>query len=199
SALVNQLGLTKGMPSGYNRDFQECKPPLWNLYARVKPATTLLTRVVNDLKVNNEKIKASITRSNLMALDLAEYACQAKGIPFRKAHELVGKIVNYLAKQGKNLADKLSASELTVLETISKETLGKNIMDDGNFVTMMKKTDWHEERRSQGSPSMQSMENMLLSLDQKANSLQKRLNNELMNIEKATSKFLKNVKDIIEI
>ncbi len=198
SALLSQLLLAKGTPSGYNRDFQECKPPLWDAYKRVKSATTLLARIINDMKVLDEKVMESIKRSNLMALDLAEYTCRSFGIPFRKAHELVGRMVNYLASRGKNLTDELTSQEKAELGELSEGSIHKNLMKNVDFVSHMKKIDWVEERISQGAPNKQSMEKMLFALNEKMIAYAKRFDAESTKITSAISSFLDKVQDMIE-
>jgi argininosuccinate lyase len=90
--LVSILTALKGLPSSYNRDLQEDKKPLFDSVDTVSAALELFSSMLPELKVNRWRMKSAASDPNLLATDLAEYLVR-KGLPFREAHQLVGKIV----------------------------------------------------------------------------------------------------------
>ncbi|MBI3359426.1 MAG: argininosuccinate lyase [Nitrospirae bacterium] len=91
-ALVNILVITKGLPFSYNRDLQEDKRPLFDTVETVLESLTLMTLLLSEVQFNRMKMEAAASDSLLLATDLADYLAQ-KGLPFREAHGIVGKIV----------------------------------------------------------------------------------------------------------
>ncbi|MDA2924528.1 argininosuccinate lyase [Acidobacteria bacterium AH-259-L09] len=86
--------LIKGVPTSYHRDLQQDKE---HLFAAVDTATgtlEVMPLLVSGFKVNKEDTREALERGFVMATDLAEYLL-TKGVPFRTAHETVGKLVAY--------------------------------------------------------------------------------------------------------
>ncbi|HET9800258.1 MAG TPA: argininosuccinate lyase, partial [Chthoniobacterales bacterium] len=90
--LMSILTTLKALPSSYNRDLQEDKEALFDSVDTVVAALKVFSEMLPKMKINREKMKEAANDSNLLATDLAEYLVK-KGMPFRKAHETVGKIV----------------------------------------------------------------------------------------------------------
>ncbi len=99
----------KGLPLTYNRDLQEDKESVLNAVETVKSSLKMMSGVVASLKVNEEAMKKTLRNSYVLATDVADYLV-AKGVPFREAHEIVGKIVNYAVEEEKSFSD-LSLTE----------------------------------------------------------------------------------------
>jgi argininosuccinate lyase len=89
--LVSVLTILKALPSSYNRDLQEDKHALFDSVDTVRAALDVFTPMLDELKINREQMRAAASDPNLLATDLAEYLVK-KGMPFRKAHEIVGRI-----------------------------------------------------------------------------------------------------------
>jgi argininosuccinate lyase len=100
--LMAVLTLLKGLPMTYNRDLQEDKEPLFDAVDTVKNCLTIFTEMIGQTKFDSGRMHAAAEGGLSMATDLAEYLV-LKGMPFRKAHEVVGKIVAYCLKRGKTL------------------------------------------------------------------------------------------------
>jgi argininosuccinate lyase len=96
------LTTLKGLPSSYNRDLQEDKEPLFDSVDTIKCALEVFTGFLPGLKANKERMEAAASDPNLAATDLAEYLVK-KGMPFREAHEAVGKIVRMTAETNRTL------------------------------------------------------------------------------------------------
>ncbi|MEY2526463.1 MAG: argininosuccinate lyase [Verrucomicrobiota bacterium] len=108
--LMSILTTLKGLPSSYNRDLQEDKEALFNSVDTVRSALEVFSAMMPELKVNAERMEAGARDPNLFATDLAEYLVK-KGMPFREAHETVGKIVRLAGETNRTL-DRMSLGDL---------------------------------------------------------------------------------------
>jgi argininosuccinate lyase len=90
--LVALLTTLKGIPIGYNRDLQEDKRHVFAAYDMVCDCLDMATRIVATAKFDEKRIAAGLDRGFLDATSLAEYLV-TKGVPFRTAHQVVGRLV----------------------------------------------------------------------------------------------------------
>ncbi len=90
--LVSLLTAAKGLPLTYNRDLQEDKEPLFDSLDTLKLALSVNTEMISEMAINVDNCKAAASDPLLLATDLADYLVK-NGVPFRNAHELVGKAV----------------------------------------------------------------------------------------------------------
>jgi len=108
---VNELlMLMKGLPLTYNRDLQLDKPPLFESVDKVKDMLGLLEKLFLTLKVNKSVIEKRIHHEYFFSVDIMEYLIQ-KGVSYREAHDIVGKMIKGCVDKGKKIAD-LSEKEL---------------------------------------------------------------------------------------
>jgi argininosuccinate lyase len=84
--------MLKGLPLAYNRDLQEDKEPLFDSVDQVRRALIALTGMIKTATFKTEKMIAGADAEALVATDVAEWLVQ-RGMPFREAHGVVGKIV----------------------------------------------------------------------------------------------------------
>ncbi|MAG36936.1 MAG: argininosuccinate lyase [Dehalococcoidia bacterium] len=105
------LTLLKGLPLTYNRDLQEDKEAIFDAVDTTRAALAAMTGLVQSMAPQPEHMAAKATASFSTATELADYLAQ-KGLPFRQAHEVVGKLVAQCLEAGKSL-EQLTASELT--------------------------------------------------------------------------------------
>lgn len=108
--LMGLLMLMKAQPLAYNKDNQEDKEPLFDSIDTVKGCLRVYADMMPTVKVKAENMRAAALKGYATATDLADYLVR-KGIPFRDAHEVVGRSVAYAVEQGKDLAE-LSLTEL---------------------------------------------------------------------------------------
>jgi len=101
-SLLSLLTTLKGLPLSYNRDLQEDKEPLFDAVDTVKASLRVLAPLLRTLKVHPERMRVAAQEGFLNATDLADYLV-GKGMPFRQAHEVVGKIVLWCMKKGKKI------------------------------------------------------------------------------------------------
>jgi len=109
-ALIAMLTILKGQPSGYNRDLQEDKVHVFTAADTVEACLDVAEAIVSTANFNIEKISSSLDEGFLDATALAEYLV-TKGVAFRQAHGIVGKMVADCEKQNKKLHD-LNLEEL---------------------------------------------------------------------------------------
>ena len=96
------MTILKGLPMAYNRDLQEDKEPLFDAVDTVKNCLAIFTEMITHTNFNATKMYAAAKGGFSTATDIAEYLVK-KGLPFRRAHEIVGKIVAYCLKNKKEL------------------------------------------------------------------------------------------------
>jgi len=102
--------LTKGLPLTYNKDLQEDKEPLFDAVDTYRASVTLLAAMLPGLRWNPQAMFRAAESGFSLATELADYLAE-RGLPFREAHHVVGRIVRHCAENGKELRD-LSLSEL---------------------------------------------------------------------------------------
>ena len=102
--LISLLTLMKSQPLAYNKDNQEDKEPLFDLLDTVKDCLKAYGDMVPEIAARRENMRQAALRGYSTATDLADYLVK-RGIPFRDAHEIVGKSVAYGIEQGKDLSE----------------------------------------------------------------------------------------------
>src|SRR5438270_1210062 len=112
--VMSILTTLKALPSSYNRDLQEDKEVLFDSVDTISDALDLFSAMLPELKINRERMEAAASDPHLMATDLADYLVK-KGMAFRKAHEIVGKLVADAVAKG----TKLNAVPLAALKRSS--------------------------------------------------------------------------------
>jgi argininosuccinate lyase len=100
--LLGSLAMMKGLPLAYNRDMQEDKEALFDAGDAVKGVLAIYPDMLASAKINSEVMKAASKKGFLTATDLAYYLVR-RGVPFREAHAIVGKIVAYCEESNMQL------------------------------------------------------------------------------------------------
>jgi len=113
--LMALLTLMKSQPLAYNKDNQEDKEPLFDTVDNVKGSLKVFADMVPAIHCNRQQMREATLKGFATATDLADYLVR-KGMPFRDAHEVVGKSVAYCIQKGCDLAD-LSLEELQRFST----------------------------------------------------------------------------------
>jgi argininosuccinate lyase len=108
--LVTLLTLMKSLPLSYNRDMQEDKPSLFNSVDILQTSVDIFVKMLPRISVNVDVMRTAASSGFLNATDMADYLV-GTGVPFRKAHEIVGKAVAYALGKGKELHE-LTLKEL---------------------------------------------------------------------------------------
>src|SRR5437870_7629643 len=97
-ALVGLLMTLKGLPTGYQRDLQEDKEGLFAAHDQVRDMLAVATGALEFTKFSAERLRAAASDSALLATEAADYLVR-KGVPFRQAHDIVGKVLREAEKQ----------------------------------------------------------------------------------------------------
>jgi argininosuccinate lyase len=113
--LTALLTLMKSQPLAYNKDNQEDKEPVFDAIDTVKDCLRAFADMVPAIQPRKEKMIEAAKRGFSTATDLADYLVR-RGVPFRDAHEIVGKSVAYGVQTGKDLSE-MSLAELQVFST----------------------------------------------------------------------------------
>ncbi len=121
--LMALLTVMKALPLAYNKDMQEDKEPLFDTIDTVKGSLKIFADMIREMKVNSANMRAAAAKGFSTATDVADYLVR-QGMPFRDAHEVVGKSVAYCLSNSKDLP------ELTMEEWQSFSTMiGSDIYD----------------------------------------------------------------------
>jgi argininosuccinate lyase len=107
--LVAVLTILKGLPLSYNRDLQEDKEPVFDTVNTVKGILSILEAMLPHIAFREERLSEAALGGFTLATDVADYLVE-KGLPFRKAHEVVGAVVRWCVTQKKQL-EQLSIEE----------------------------------------------------------------------------------------
>jgi argininosuccinate lyase len=102
--LVSLLTLMKGQPLAYNKDNQEDKEPLFDALDTLKASLRVFADMIPAIAPKRESMREAARRGFSTATDLADYLVR-KGVPFRDAHEVVGKAVRLGVDSGRDLAE----------------------------------------------------------------------------------------------
>lgn len=102
--LMALLTLLKGLPMTYNRDMQEDKEPLFDSIDTIKAALAVFAEMISGMEVNETRTRAATSDPMLLATDLADYLVN-HGVPFRSAHEVIGKLVAHSIAEKVAFAD----------------------------------------------------------------------------------------------
>ena len=114
-ALVSLLTVLKGLPLSYNRDLQEDKEPIFEAVETVRQTLDVLPPMLSAIRFRVDRLRAAASEGFLNATDLADYLV-TRGVPFREAHEIAGKIVRACLESG----DRLEALPLGRLRQFSR-------------------------------------------------------------------------------
>lgn len=119
--LVAILTMQKGLPLAYNRDLQEDKEPLFDAADTLSGSLIVCAKMIESARFNAERMRMALVRDFSTATDLADYLVRS-GMPFRQAHEVVGKLVADCISTGRGLED-ISLDELRKLVPNADETV----------------------------------------------------------------------------
>ena len=107
--LVDLLVNLKGLPSTYDRDLQEDKRGLWESLDLLEAVFSVLTPLLWEVEVVEDRARSGFENGLLLSTDVAEYLVR-KGVPFRQAHEQVGRAVAWCIRENRKLSS-LTAAE----------------------------------------------------------------------------------------
>ena len=119
--LLGLLTVMKSLPLAYNKDLQEDKEGMFDTVETILNSLDVLAGMLSSMQVNKAKMQQSTENDFSNATELADYLAE-KGLPFREAHEIVGKLVLDSIKHGKNIQD-WDLEELQVYHSLIEEDI----------------------------------------------------------------------------
>ena len=148
-ALTSLLTTMKGLPLAYNKDMQEDKELVFDALTTTKGCLQLLNDMLKSTTFNKQKMRKSATGGFTNATDAADYLVN-KGVPFRDAHGIIGRLVLYAIEQNKDLDD-LSIDEF------------KNICDvfDEDIYEIINVETCVNKRNTIGAPGIEAMKQVI--------------------------------------
>ena len=144
--LIQLLTTLKSLPLAYNKDLQEDKEMSFDAMKTVKNCIYIMDKLLNNITWNTEVLKKSCKNGFINATDVADYIVK-KGIPFRDAHEMVGKII--LKCEEKNLS--LDELPLNDYNTICNGIIENDIYD---FISLQTSIN---NRKIKGAPGYSTL------------------------------------------
>jgi argininosuccinate lyase len=150
-ALISLLTTMKGLPLTYNKDMQEDKEGLFDSFDTLIGSLRVVSAMVSSWKVNSERMRVAAEQGFTNATDAADYLAK-KGVPFREAHEVVGKLVRHCLGRNCGLLD----LTVTEFQTFSPH-FGSDIHQALNLETVVSR------RVSQGGTAITSVEQQIKS------------------------------------
>lgn len=156
--LIQSLTMLKGLPLAYNKDLQEDKEGLFDTVDTITKILRVYPKMLNTIKINKDKMEKAVKKGFMNATELADYFTQ-KGLPFRKAHEIVGEIIIYAEKNNKEL------NQLSI-EEYKKITREYKYLIDENLFKVLNNSYSIQNKKVLGSPSYKFVK-MNISKEQK--------------------------------
>jgi len=147
--LFNLLTIMKGLPLAYNRDMQHDKEPVFDAVDVIKRSLHILIEMLPRIHWNRERLLTTADASFSTATDIAEYLVR-KGMPFRSAHEVTGRIVRWCIENKKTLA-RVTLGEL---QSFSK-------LIDRDIYSVLSAKDSVNARSSFGGTSVSAVKNQI--------------------------------------
>jgi argininosuccinate lyase len=119
--LMALLTLMKSLPLAYNKDMQEDKEPLFDTIDTVKGSLKIFADMIAQMGVKAEPMRIAAARGFSTATDVADYVVR-KGLPFRQAHEVVGRTVRYCIEHHKEI-EELTLEEFRAFSDLIEEDI----------------------------------------------------------------------------
>jgi len=120
-SLITLLTLMKGLPLAYNKDMQEDKEAVFDGVDTTKACLAVFTGMIGSIKFRTDKMYKSAQEGYTNATDAADWLVK-KGVPFRDAHEISGRLVLYAIEKGAKLSD-LTIEEYKHISDVFDETI----------------------------------------------------------------------------
>jgi argininosuccinate lyase len=121
--LFGMLTVLKGLPLAYNKDLQEDKEGMFDTVDTLKDSLILFAGMIETMQVRRGNLEKAVREDFSNATDLADYLVR-KQLPFRQAHEVIGKLVLHCISEGKFLADLTLAEYQTFSDLFEDDLFG---------------------------------------------------------------------------
>ena len=128
--LISMTMLMKGLPLAYNKDLQEDKEPVFDAIDTVKDTLRAFIEMMAGVVPNREQMRKAAAAGYPTATDLADYLTR-RGVPFRTAHDIVGRVVRHAAEAGCDIAE-LSLDDLRSYSDVITDDVYKVLTLEGS-------------------------------------------------------------------
>ncbi|MEO8399810.1 MAG: argininosuccinate lyase [Ignavibacteriaceae bacterium] len=118
---VSLVSTMKSLPLSYNRDLQEDKEPLFDSFFTYEASIEIMNEMITNISINKERFTSELRGDFMLSTDIADWLV-LKGIPFRKAHEIVGEVVKKLEEKSSNFSN-ISLEFLKAVNPIFDESV----------------------------------------------------------------------------
>ena len=174
---------------GYNRDFQEDKPPLWEAFDIVKACLGLLPELLRTTDFKTERMAELANANFATATELANYLVKEHKISFRECHEIVGWLVGELVQQEKTFSDWELTQELLKQKNIDIPISHlKQILDAALAI---------QNNQSLGGTSPAEVRRMIANFEEQLNEIAQHIYHCQTQIEEAHQKTLRIVDEVL--
>ena len=153
-SLITLLTVMKGLPLAYNKDMQEDKEPVFDAIDTVEMCIPVFAAMVDTLTVRPANMRKAATGGFINATDCADYLVK-KGMPFREAYMIVGRLVNMCIKTGENL-ETLTLRDFRAISSL---------FDEDVYQALELKT-CVNGRKVYGGPAKESVEQQIANIKQ---------------------------------
>lgn len=143
------LTILKSLSLSYNRDLQEDKEGMFDSFSTLHNSLIMMDAVIESIEVKEERFVDEINGSFMLATDLADYLVE-KGIPFRTAHDILGKIVKFATEQNKKL-NQINLDEYKKFSEVFEEDVFKYLSAETCL----------ENKKTFGSPNFNLVEEQI--------------------------------------
>ena len=188
--LTSMLSTIQGLPSGYSRDLQQINPSIWSASKIVISALLIMESMLKTVVVNKKNMKKAAEDGYIIAIDLAEKLVH-HDIPFRKSHQIIGRLVKLAHKSGKPIS-KLNESEVKKVIK-GKEVSLKLLMELIQSTTI---TSSLHDRKSQGSSGISEQKRMIKDRMGKINAYQRGIKNRSNQVQNSLNNLNRKVKEL---
>lgn len=128
--LISMVMLMKGLPLAYNKDLQEDKEPVFDAIDTVKDTLRAFIEMMAGVVPNREQMRKAAAAGYPTATDLADYLTR-RGVPFRTAHDIVGRVVRHASEAGCGIAE-LSLDDLRSYSDVITDDVYKVLTLEGS-------------------------------------------------------------------
>ena len=146
--LVSLLTTMKALPLAYNKDMQEDKECVFDSVKNATQSLVILNEMLKELTLNEKAMRKACEKGHLLATDLADFLVREKGVPFRKAHFIVGKVVAKADEMGLDISE---IPNLQEIEPLFDEKAQRLLNLEASL----------NSKQSEGSSSVESVEKQI--------------------------------------
>jgi len=193
--LAGALSVLKALPQAYSLDLQELTPLVWSSVDDTRVSFKVMAKMLRNVKVNSEVMRAAVTRGFAIATELANSLVKKYGLSFREAHSVVGYMVAKAVESGKSI------SQLSVvdLERAAKEVLGKEIkISMHDFDIAVDPLNAVRSKEVEGGPAPKVANSQLRDSKKKLKQHKKFVDQRRKFIQKTERRLMKRAKELIK-